>query len=330
MRLDAWDRALLNEIQLNFPLGARPFAELAARLGADEGRVLRSLRLLKEAGIIRRLGGIFDSRRLGYWGTLGALKVPPGRIAEVAAVVNSYEAVTHNYLREHEYNMWFTVLTETQAAGLAILEEIAARTGIPDLLNLPALRFFKIYVYFDCLDGQAGPGPAPAVGVYDVSAIRARPLDPAEKALVRRLQQGLPLVPRPYAALGREVGYSEEEVLRKVADFLATGVLRRLGAALKHQRVGYVANAMIVWQVPEETLVATGLGLAAFPEVTHCYQRVTTPAWPYNLYTVIHGQSREQALAVASRLAGSAGLEGRYQVLFSTAELKKSSMRYFV
>ncbi|MBC7105272.1 MAG: Lrp/AsnC family transcriptional regulator, partial [Firmicutes bacterium] len=105
MRLDAWDRALLNEIQLTFPLGARPFAELAARLGGDEERVLRSLRLLKEAGVIRRLGGIFDSRRLGYWGTLGALKVPPGRIAEVAAVVNSYEAVTHNYLREHEYNM---------------------------------------------------------------------------------------------------------------------------------------------------------------------------------------------------------------------------------
>ncbi|MBC7107110.1 MAG: Lrp/AsnC family transcriptional regulator [Firmicutes bacterium] len=155
-------------------------------------------------------------------------------------------------------------------------------------------------------------------------------MDATEKALVRRLQQGLPLVPRPYEALGREVGCSEEEVLRKVADFLATGVLRRLGAALKHQRVGYVANAMVVWQVPEEAVVSVGLGLASFPEVTHCYQRATAPTWPYNLYTVIHGQSREEALAVASRLAGSAGLEGRYRVLFSTAELKKSSMRYFV
>ncbi|MDH7577714.1 MAG: AsnC family transcriptional regulator [Bacillota bacterium] len=153
MTLDHLDRQLLNLIQSRFPITPEPFRELAKILGASEEEILARLERLLSAGVIRRLGPIFDSRKLGYTGTLAALKVPPERIEDVAAVVNGFPGVTHNYLREYHYNMWFTLLEETPAQLEATLEEIKVRTGIRDILNLPAAKIFKIRVNFDLGEG---------------------------------------------------------------------------------------------------------------------------------------------------------------------------------
>ncbi|MEW5954338.1 MAG: AsnC family transcriptional regulator [Bacillota bacterium] len=149
MNLDNFDRKLLNLIQTSFPITPEPYRELAETLGTTEEEIIRRLEKMRDTGIIRRLGGIFDSRKLGYRGTLCALKVPPGRISEVAEIINEYPGVTHNYIRDHDYNMWFTLLAENQAKIDGILAEIRAAAGIDQLLNLPARGIYKIKVQFD-------------------------------------------------------------------------------------------------------------------------------------------------------------------------------------
>ncbi|OAT85521.1 AsnC family transcriptional regulator [Desulfotomaculum copahuensis] len=149
MSLDSTDKQLLNMVQAGLPLVPEPYRELADKLGISEKETLSRLKRLCDTGVIRRLGAIFDSRRVGYSGTLCALKVPVERINEVAAVVNSFPGVTHNYLREHDYNMWFTLLVPSPEKLHRTIEEIKSRTGISDLLMLPATRIFKIRVNFD-------------------------------------------------------------------------------------------------------------------------------------------------------------------------------------
>lgn len=158
MKLDNIDRQLLNLIQHRIPVTKRPFRDIGSELGLDEAEVLRRVTRLKKANIIRRMGGFFDSRKMGYAGTLCAMKVPEARIGEVAAVINEYYQVTHNYLRSHGYNMWFTVLAPSADDRAAIIEEIKNRTGITDVMNLPAKRLFKIAVQFNVSEVQHADG----------------------------------------------------------------------------------------------------------------------------------------------------------------------------
>lgn len=152
MQLDHLDRRLLNLVQSDFPICPQPYQVLAEQLGITEQEVLQRLERLMQQDVIRRLGGVFDSRKLGYKGTLCAVKVPQDRIDEVTAVINSYLGITHNYLRDHEYNMWFTILAQSPAKVEQILKEIKEKTGIEDIINLPSQRFFKVLVNFDVRD----------------------------------------------------------------------------------------------------------------------------------------------------------------------------------
>ncbi|NLW38671.1 MAG: Lrp/AsnC family transcriptional regulator [Peptococcaceae bacterium] len=149
MQFDALDKKLLNMIQSNFPLVPEPYRELGNALGITEEEVIARLQSLMESGVIRRLGGVFDSRKLGYSGTLCAMNVPDERIRAVAGVVNSFDEVTHNYLREDYFNMWFTVLAPTVSRLGEILDEIRELTGIQEILTLPSENVFKIRVNFD-------------------------------------------------------------------------------------------------------------------------------------------------------------------------------------
>ncbi|BCV22735.1 siroheme decarboxylase subunit beta [Moorella sp. Hama-1] len=161
-----------------------------------------------------------------------------------------------------------------------------------------------------------------------VSRKMPRQLSELEKAIVRIFQGDLPLEPRPFRRAAAELGLSEEEVLAHLKSLQEEGIMRRFGAALRHRKAGIVANAMVVWRVPEGQAAAAGQKLAAFKEVTHCYQRHSRPEWPYNLYAMIHGRNRRQCHLLAQRLAAAINNHD-YQLIFSTAELKKESMRYF-
>jgi DNA-binding Lrp family transcriptional regulator len=155
-------------------------------------------------------------------------------------------------------------------------------------------------------------------------------LSERDKEIVRVLQEGVPLVSRPFQALAGQLDMSEEELLKTIEDFLRRGIIRRFGAVMRHQDLGYVANAMIVWQVPEDRIEEVGGIMAGFQEVTHCYQRPAYPPdWPYNLFTMVHGRKREDCQEIASRLAKAGGIDN-YRMIFSTDELKKSGMKYFL
>ncbi|SHK11641.1 Lrp/AsnC family transcriptional regulator [Desulforamulus aeronauticus] len=154
-------------------------------------------------------------------------------------------------------------------------------------------------------------------------------LSELDKQIVMELQSGLPLVSRPFEALARRLKITEEEFITRVHAIQQAGIMRRIGAALRHRRVGYTANAMIVWQIPEDKIDVVGEQFFHLPEITHCYQRVSLPQWPYNFYTMVHGHSREECQRIAERLAQIAGINS-YRILYSVAELKKSSMKYFM
>jgi len=149
MKLENIDRKLLNLIQTDFPLVPEPYRELGETLGIREEEVIARIKLLLDNGVIRRLGGIFDSRKLGYSGALCTMQVTGDRIDEVAGVVNAFPGVTHNYIRDHHFNMWFTVLAQSKENLDEILNQIREHTGIEEIITLPAENIFKIRVNFD-------------------------------------------------------------------------------------------------------------------------------------------------------------------------------------
>ena len=149
-----------------------------------------------------------------------------------------------------------------------------------------------------------------------------------EKKIVRELQNNIPLVKRPFEQMALRLDMDEQELLDKIEEFKQRGILRRFGATVRHQNLGYTANAMVVWDIPEDQVEEAGKTMAQFPEVSHCYQRPTHPGWPYKLFTVVHGKTRSECEEKARLISQKTGYHN-YKPVFSTRELKKSSMKYF-
>jgi DNA-binding Lrp family transcriptional regulator len=323
--LDALDRALLEHMQAAFPLVPRPFAALGEGLGLGEAEVLARVRQIKGAGIIRQIGAIFDTRRLGYQSTLVAFHTADGALEEMAAHVSAHPGVSHNYARPHHYNLWFTLAVPPGHGLEDEIHHLAQQMGVDDWLNLPALRVFKIRTHFK-LAGDKGYRNGDMEGR---AASQSRALSTADIPYVRALQQDLPLVSRPFAEIGGGLGLSEDALLDRARELEAAGIMRRFSAVLRHRRVGYTANGMACWVVPEARIEAVGQLAARYPQVSHCYQRPAyPPRWPYTLFTMIHGRTRDQVGGIVGQIAQEAGLED-YTVLYSTQEFKKERVRYF-
>jgi len=329
--MDALDRRLLDLLQASVPLVPRPFAVLGSELGIDEDEVLRRTRQLKEGGIIRQIGPIFSSRRLGYQSTLVAFRVEPERLDEVAALVSAHPGVSHNYSRNHFYNLWFTLTLPPDEDLEQEIARLAAESNTDDYLNLPSLRLFKIGVHFDMSgDGsrsRAGAGPGGGNGGPEKNNT---PLTEFERDVVRVLQGDLPLIERPFRRAAEELTITEERLLETARDLDRRGLMRRFSAVLRHRRAGFTANGMGCWVVPEERIVEAGERAAAFPSVSHCYQRPAyPPRWPYNLFTMVHGQSREEVEEVVARIRDEID-PVEHTILYSQKEYKKKRVRYFV
>jgi len=357
--MDALDRALLNIIQTDFPITSRPYATLAQLVGSSEYEAWSRILSLRQKGIIRRLGGVFDSHRLGYKSTLCAAKVPEDKIQVLADLLMDLPGVTHNYLRNHAYNMWFTLIAPSQTEVEKTLTKIRETVGTTEVYSLPALRLFKISVDFNFNSSEHNPTDHNSSGhnspghISSVAELRLHgpehkghrfktskpanlwskpqpyPVDEEDKALVRELQGNIPESLAPFAEIGEKLGWEEEKVIIKTQNLRTHKVIRRFGAVLRHQKAGFTANAMGVWQVPEDKIEEVGRILASFREVSHCYQRPTLPDWPYNLFTMIHGRSHEECAEIMERMSQVTGIKD-YSMLFSLKELKKSSMLYYV
>lgn len=309
---------LLNDFQRGLPLVAEPFAEIAGRLECTQDEVLAALDHLQRRGAISRVGAVFAPWRVGV-STLAAAAVPPERLEDVAAQVSAHAEVNHNYQRDHHYNLWFVATAADEAALAAALDGIAAESGCR-VLSLPLVEQFHIDLGFDLCNGIKD---RPAAGSFERLALSSE-----QRRLVAALQPGLPLVERPFAAIGREIGVSEQNVISIIADWQASGVVKRLGVVVRHHELGYTANAMVVFDVPDAAVSEVGARLAREHGVTLCYRRRRhLPEWPYNLYCMVHGRSREEVAPVIERLCRVAGHPCEF--LFSTRRFKQQGARYF-
>jgi len=327
--MDNIDKKLLDIVQGKFPLVAEPYGEIASLLEISEADVLSRLEKLKNDGIIRRIGAIFESKKLGYSSTLCAMRVPDQRVDEVAGIINEYVGVTHNYLREHHYNIWFTITARSQQELQKIMAEIREKSGIQDLIDLPTIRMFKIRVHFSMSGTEKTPKPKTPDSVKEeVSARSADEIPDLEVSIVKELQGDLPLVQRPFEPIADKLGIEEKDLVTKLQEMDDQGIIRRFSAILHHRSVGFSANAMGAWRVPEDKAEEVGTKMAKFPQVSHCYQRPTFPTWPYSLFTMIHGKTAEDCEQVAKLISQDTGIED-YRLLYSTREFKKVSMRYF-
>ncbi|RZI43797.1 Lrp/AsnC family transcriptional regulator [Herbaspirillum sp. HC18] len=319
----ALDLELLNGFQRDFPLQARPFAVLADKLGVDESRVIERLRSLRESGAVSRVGAVFRPNVIGA-SALAALAVAPERLERVAEFVSAFAEVNHNYEREYHYNLWFVATAPTLERLNAVFAEIEEVCESGPVLVLPLLEEFHIDLGFDFVDYDAGKTVRPC------SVTRCPPvvLSEAERRVIALLQEGLPVVERPYSCLGM----GEKDAIALISRWLDEGVIKRLGIIVRHHELGYTANAMTVWNVPDEEVSEAGRRIAESGRATLCYRRERRlPDWPYNLFCMIHGKDRADVLARLDALAAECGLDAwPRQVLFSCRRFKQRGAHYAV
>jgi DNA-binding Lrp family transcriptional regulator len=326
--LDELDKKLLNLLQGSFPLDPRPFAHVAGLASVSEDEVLRRTQRLLDERIIREVTPIFDTRVLGYSSMLVAAKVDPDHPWRAARIINSHPGVSHNYLRDHDFNLWFTIATEPGSAlGLdGTLDVLQRLTGAQSVRQLPTLRLFKIRMDLEMEKGtDALAAAAEAVDHREPEAI---PLSDDDVATIRATQGPMEVTPEPYARAAAELGASQEELLARLESLRERRALRRVAAILFHRRAGFSANGMGVWNVPEERILELGPRMSAFRGISHCYQRPTYADWPYSVFTMAHGRSKEECDAILDSIATDTGIEDR-RTLYSSTEFKKIRLRYF-
>jgi DNA-binding Lrp family transcriptional regulator len=326
--LDEDDKKLLNLMQGSFALTERPFAHVAQLAGLDESDVRARVQRLLDKRIIREITPIFDTRALGYSSMLVAAKVDPEYPHRAASFINTHPGVTHNYLRNHDFNLWFTIAVEPGSKlGLdGTLDVMAAKTGAESIRQLPTLTLFKIRMDLEMQEGTSALATAgEAVAPHELEPIE---LSEEDIATIRATQGPMPVIPEPYAPAAERLGVSVGEVLRRLESLRERGGLRRVAAILFHRRAGFSANGMGVWVVPPDDVLETGKRMAAFRGISHCYERPTYADWPYSVFTMAHGRSKEECDAVLDAIAGATGITQR-ATLYSSTEFKKVRMLYF-
>lgn len=326
IELDQIDRSLVNLMQKDFPLVEEPFAELGSRLGLSEPDTLGRVGQLCDKNIIRILGPVFNSRALGYQSTLVAMRVPDKRIEKAAQIVSQHLGVGHNYQRDHQYNLWFTLAIRGDVDLKEALREFDEQIQPEAMFELPATKLFKIRLFFDMEGNGNGPENVPTKEPQPISV----PLSDLERSVINHVQQQLPLINRPFDDMAKNTGTDVEEFLAISRSLQERGIMRRFGASIEHQNAGFVANSMVCWEVPSNLVDEVGNKMAAFKEVTHCYERATNPRWPrYNMFAMIHGNTDKQNQDTVAKMSHDTGIS-EYEMLSTVREFKKERVKYRV
>ena len=326
--LDDLDRRLLNLMQGSFPIASRPYEHVASLAEVPEALVMERVQHLLDKRIIRQVTPIFDTRALGYSSMLVAAKVDPEHPHRAAQVINEHPGVSHNYLRNHDFNLWFTIATEPDSKlGLeGTLEILAREAGAESVRQLPTLKLFKIRMDLE-MEGDT-TALSSAVEAKEPIELDPQPYDERDIAVIRALQGDMPVISEPYAPAASGLGMTQEAFLDHLAGMQERGILRRVAAILYHRRAGFSANGMGVWKVPDEQIAEIGRRMAAVRGISHCYQRPTYADWPYSVFTMAHGRSKEECDAVLTAIAEQTGIHER-ATLYSSTEFKKIRLLYF-
>ena len=329
--LDETDKRLMNLLQSSFPLDPEPFALVAAEADLEVDEVMARAQRLLDGRIIREITPIFDTRALGFSSMLVAAKVDSDHPHRAAQIINSHPGVSHNYLRTHEFNLWFTIATPPESRlGLdGTLEVLQELTGAESIRQLPTLILFKINMNLE-MEGGTEALAAPVAEPVEPRELEAQPYDDTDIAVIRALQGPMEVTDRPYDAAASELGMTTAELLEHLRGMVDRKLLRRVAAILFHRRAGFSANGMGVWRVPEERIAEVGSRMAAVRGVSHCYQRPTYEDWPYSVFTMAHGRSKEECDAILDGIADEHDLHGPDRaVLYSSTEFKKVRLHYF-
>jgi DNA-binding Lrp family transcriptional regulator len=330
-QLEAIDRELLNAVQWDFPLDPRPFAVLGERLGLSEEAVRDRIAGVKQLGVLRQLSAIFDTRALGYGSALVAAKIDPARVDEAAEVISAHPGVSHNYKRNHDYNLWYTIAVPPGESLDEHIDVLHRESGAIVTRKLPTLTLYKIGVKLDMTGNTAADAKAE---VLDHEKPERREYMPApelsdlEIATIRIVQEDLPLVERPFAAYAEQIGTDEATLLDLLRSFKERKLMRRFAAVMNHRSAGFKANAMGVWAVPEAGLDEIGPQMAGFALVSHCYRRPTYDDWPYSIFTMVHGKNAKECEATIAAIHQETGVD-EYALLWSIKEYKKTRVRYY-
>jgi siroheme decarboxylase len=329
--LEDADRELLNAVQWDFPLEPRPYAVLGQRLGMDETEVRARVAHVKDVGVLRQLSAIFDTRALGYGSSLVAAKIEPDRIDEAAAVISRHPGVSHNYKRNHAYNLWYTIAVPPGDSLDDHIDVLHRESGALVTRKLPTLKLYKIGVKLD-MTGQTAADARAEVEEHErperKEHMEVPELSDLDLAAIRVTQEDLPLVERPFAAEADLIGTDEATLLDALRSFKERKLMRRFAAVMNHRSAGYKANAMGVWAVPEEQLEDLGPRMAGFAFVSHCYRRPTYEDWPYSVFTMVHGHNARDCEQTIAAIRAETGVED-YALLWSIKEYKKTRVRYF-
>jgi len=321
------DKELLNEIQWTFPLVTRPFDTIAKKFDTTPEIIKEKLNNLKEIGVLRQLSAIFDTRKLGYTSSLVAMEIEHDQLEHVASQINRHPGVSHNYERDHQFNLWFTLAVPPGADLNSELEKFNVLKGIKKVRMLPTLQLFKIGVKLDMIDDKKHD-VAPTEEKKEIKNIKFEPTED-DKDFIRELQKDMEIIDEPFVKAANNLGITEDELFSKMKHYESLGVLRRFAAILRHRQVGFTANGMIVWKVPEDRITSVGETLGSFPQVSHCYERPTYDDWPYNVFSMIHCKTHDEAYDVAKTIQNQIDVN-EYKILFSSREFKKTRVEYFV
>ncbi|MEI6791918.1 MAG: Lrp/AsnC family transcriptional regulator [Actinomycetes bacterium] len=328
VKLSDLDRKLLDLMQGSFPIAARPYEAIALEAGISEDEVLASVERLLKDRIIRQVTPIYDTRALGYGSMLVAAKVDPEHPWRAAKIVNSHPGVSHNYLRNHEFNMWFTLAVEedSQLGLQGTLDVLQDLTGAESIRQLPTLKLFKIRMDLE-MSGDTDTLAKRGV-VEEPVDLQAQDYDDFDRAVIRATQGNLPVVTEPWVGAAEELGISVDELLAHLEAMKERGLLRRVAGILYHRRAGFSANGMGVWKVPADKIDEIGPQMAAYRGISHCYERPTYADWPYQIFTMAHGRSKEECDAILDAIADEFPIEER-ATLYSSTEFKKIRLLYF-
>jgi len=328
--LDQVDRQLLNLLQGSFALQPRPYRTIGRAAGVSETEAMARTQQLLRGRIIRQITPIYDTRTLGYSSMLVAARVDPEHPWRAAKIINSHPGVSHNYLRNHEFNMWFTLAVEEDSrlglqGTLDLLQELTAAESIR---QLPTLRLFKIRMDLEMQGGTEQLAAAAAIGAQPPTVTK-QPVDEFDRAVIRATQGDLPVTSEPFADAAAALGISQPRLLEHMEGMVERRLLRRVAAILFHRRAGFSANGMGVWRVPAERIGELGPRMAAFRGVSHCYERPTYADWPYQLFTMAHGRSKEECDAILDAIEVEMRCVEKRATLYSSTEFKKIRLQYF-
>ncbi|MEK6659191.1 MAG: Lrp/AsnC family transcriptional regulator [Campylobacterota bacterium] len=315
---------ILSRIQKKFPLVERPFKEIADELNMSEDEVLSILQEQKKSNIIRQTSPIFDTKRLGYVSSLVAFKIPSEMISDAVKIINSHPGISHNYERNHDFNIWFTVaVSPNSKLGLEKTVEILAEvTGAEDYIILPTLKLFKINVKLNTTGKDEKKEEVRRVKHTEIE------LTPLHHAVIRYAQYDIEMVEEPFKKIIDTLGIDYSTFFGILNELQEAGVMRRFASILNHRKAGFSANAMVVWDVDEEDGESIGEKAAAFSAVSHCYLRPKYPNWQYNLFTMVHGKTTDETNDIIKEMAQEIEAKS-YMPLYSSREFKKVRIEYF-